>query len=203
MFKWFAVPLLCIGLSAQMSFTVQPASALQSPAKASHHIHFENKTSGDSCSATAVGKHTLLTAAHCIIGTSKLTIDDPDNQVNITGVVYDEEDHALIGVDATFEDVLPIDERAPLQNEHVRLFGYPGHSMAQVPRDGHFDRKQVIDLEGTEADIFILPVYGGDSGSGVISDAGKIITVVSLGDQSAEMASFELAFTKAQLAAIK
>lgn len=202
--NFLAVPLLCIGLMSQVLVnSVQPSSAMSSPSKAAHHIHFENKTSGDSCSATAVGKHTLLTAAHCIIGTSKIYIDKPDTQVDILSTVYDEQDHVLVGVDYTFDDVLPIDERAPEDKEHVRMFGYPGRSMDQVAREGHFARKQVIDLEGTEADIYVLPVYGGDSGSGIISDAGKIITVVSMGDQSADMAAFELKFTPTQLAAIR
>ncbi len=188
---------LCVGILAAQIASVVPFSAYSGNAKnAAHHLSFQNKTGGDFCSSTAVGPHTLLTAAHCILGTGKVFVDDKDHVAAIKSIMYDEEDHVLLVTDMTFADYIKIEERAPVKGEKVSFWGWPGRSTDALYREG-----LCIDQEG-ELYIFKIPSFPGDSGSGVIDAAGNIITVVSLGDQSADMAGAALAFTSEQLSAI-
>jgi V8-like Glu-specific endopeptidase len=46
---------------------------------------------------------------------------------------------------------------------------------------------------------FILPTFGGDSGSGVFDENGSIVAVTSMGDKSADSLDVPLAFTQDQL----
>lgn len=54
-----------------------------------------------SCSATAVGKHVLLTAAHCLAETKALAVDGA--AVKVVRIVLDGRDHALVVVDRSFD----------------------------------------------------------------------------------------------------
>ena len=187
------VALLCLTMSAAAQTKVDLS-------KAAHHIEFNTLTDDDTCSATAVGEHTLLTAAHCVQGTSKITIDDKDYSVK--SLEYDEQDHALVRTDATFDVKLPIDERKPVANEPVKMWGWPGDSDIAVYREGYFVKVEQVDL-GVYGNMFVLPVFPGDSGAGIISADEKVIGVQSLGDKNARAISFTLAFTPEQLAAIQ
>lgn len=53
------------------------------------------------CSGTAVGKHLLLTATHCLEGEKHLAIDG--KPVTIKRVLNDGKDHSLVVVDRTFD----------------------------------------------------------------------------------------------------
>jgi V8-like Glu-specific endopeptidase len=182
-------------LLAVLSATAFAPQTHSGPALVAHHLVFENRTDKDSCSATAVAPHTLLTAAHCMIGTDVLNVDGKNTAILAT--IYDGQDHELIVVDAEFKFFLPIEQRPPYAGEHVRCFGFPGGRLEMVPRDGRFD---VID---DELFVFVLPVYPGDSGAGILSDGNTVIAVVSLGDKRANAAAFPLSFTSDQLAHIK
>lgn len=204
--KWLSIPLLCISLAASCQIiSTQPSSALIEPIKAVHHIEMNTIVGeGGTCSATAVGKHTLLTAGHCIIGgTDRISIDDSEGTAAVTGIVYDDKDHALVTVDATFDSTLPIEERAPLPNEHVRIWGYPGNSDKPVYREGHYIGKKTPLFSEVTFDLWKLPIYPGDSGSALVTDDNKIITVASMGDKSADAATFDMNFTPQQLQSIK
>lgn len=53
------------------------------------------------CSGTAVGRHLVLTASHCIEGQKHLAIDG--KSVVIEKVLNDGKDHSLVVVDKTFD----------------------------------------------------------------------------------------------------
>lgn len=199
------VAAVCLTLSAcNVNVSVRPAQSQQSKyAQFAHHIKFNALDDGDSCSSVAVGSHTLLTAAHCVMGTGKLDIDG--NEADITATYYDEQDHVLITENGvTFSQYTPIDQRVPVPNEHVQMWGWPGRANNAVFREGNFEKTEDGDFDNSLIlYAYLLPVYSGDSGSGVISDEGKVITVVSLGDREAQMFAFKLAFTPQQLAQIK
>lgn len=184
--------------------TVTPRRADDRESKAYHHIIHDTLLNGDSCSATAIGPHAILTATHCELGTDTVNIDDIP--ITITKKIRDGHDHTIYVVDADFAVWLPLDQRAPLPNERVRSWGWPGGQPTMVYAEGEFlravDLGDVIPKDITSW-LFILPTYSGDSGAAVISDSGKILTVISLGDNEAHMFAFPLAFTNAQLQAIK
>jgi hypothetical protein len=56
---------------------------------------------GGTCSGTAVGKHLVLTATHCLEGEQHLAIDG--KPVTVKKVINDGKDHSLVVVDLTFD----------------------------------------------------------------------------------------------------
>jgi hypothetical protein len=171
---------------------------LQDQHRAAHHIEYDNALEGDSCSATAVGPHTLLTAGHCLMASTKIIIDGTPTVVK--NMVFDDADHMLVITDATFPAFLAIDQKALGEAGQVHMWGNPGHSV-DVYRIGAFLKWE--DDGDTKLAVFQLPVFAGDSGSGIINDAGLIIGVVSMGDKNAQTAVLPFAFTPEQLAEIK
>ncbi len=180
--------------------SVEPASAFAASTKAAaHHLGFSSKTGEDSCSSVAVGPHTILTAAHCIIGTGKVTIDDAKTPTIIEQTIYDETDHVLLIVDQTFQAYVKIDEKAPKVGDTYSFWGWPGSSDAPLYREGVCTGR----VEDSELFLYKIPAFPGDSGSGVIDAAGDVISVVSLADKSADMAAATMAFTPAQLSQVR
>src|SRR5581483_1158906 len=112
---------------------------------------------------------------------------------NIISQIYDEQDHVLLVLDMSFAYYLPIEQREFTKGEHIRMWGWPGNSEDAVYREGYFKY-----VDG-ELYIWQLPIYPGDSGSGMISDDNKVIGIVSLGNKSAECAIFLLSFSSDQL----
>lgn len=168
--------------------------------RAAHHIQYDNPVEADSCSATAVGPHTLLTAGHCLMASNKVIIDG--NPAAVKNLVFDNADHMLIVTDATFAAYLHIDQDAlsvPPSGQ-VHIWGNPGRSR-DVYRIGAFLKYD--DLDDIKVAVFQLPIFAGDSGAGVINEAGVIIGVVSLGDKNAETAVLPFAFTADELAEIQ
>lgn len=192
-----AVFLLC-SLFASTTPVFGPDSA---PApKYAHHIELSSVADDVLCSSTAVGPHTLLTAAHCIVGTGKIRIDGED--AKIVQTLYDEQDHVLIVEDGvTFADTKQIEQSVPVAGEKVYIWGWPGEAQAPVYRQGVFEKTE----DDPDGMLFVwqLPVFNGDSGSGMISDNGKVIAVVSIGNKSAECGSFLLQFSPDQLKQIR
>lgn len=184
--------------------TSDPVPALERQHAAAHHINFKNVVDADSCSATAVGPHTLLTAGHCLMATNEITIDG--KVAHVASLVFDDADHMLVVADTTFSDWLRVNQTALATIEPgtpVHMWGNPGHR-ADVSRTGTFLKwDDPEDPEEPKLAIFDLPIYGGDSGSGILDQFGAVIAVVSLGDKSAETAVFPLQFTPEQLSQIR
>lgn len=189
-------------LALSALFSSEAVPTLDQQHRAAHHIISENILEGKGCSATAVGPHTLLTAGHCLVAASKIQVDD--GAVNVLNLMFDDADHMLVVTDATFPYWLRIDQTAlaSIQPETaVHMWGNPGHTV-DLFRTGVFSKWEDFDEENKVA-VFLLPIYGGDSGAGILNDSGAIIAVVSMGDQSAETAVFILHFTSTQLGQIK
>lgn len=193
--------LITLILGSVLAFAPDKAPELDVQHRAAHHITFANALEGDSCSATAVGPHTLLTAGHCLLAANQIKIDGAPAQV--VNYVFDDADHMLVITDATFGDWLRVDQTALESIEvgaPVHFWGNPGHS-TDVYRIGKF--KKWANSNNVKLAIFELPCYEGDSGSGILNESGAIIAVLSLGDQSAEAAVLPLQFSSAQLGQIK
>jgi V8-like Glu-specific endopeptidase len=188
--------LLAALLSAALSFV--PVSSTDQQHLSTHHIVMETIIDGGSCSATSVGPHTLLTAGHCIMATNRIRVDEKEYAV--TGIVLDENDHALVTTTATFAAFLPITPRVMVAGEPVHFWGNPGRSR-DVYRVGTF--LTIMDVQHVPALIFLLPAFAGDSGSGILDADGNLVAILSMADESADVAAFPLKFSPAQLAAIK
>jgi hypothetical protein len=172
------------------------------------------------CSATAIGPHTLLTAAHCYLPGETLYIDSPAADVK-SGVAFgfhptdadfisDHEDHMLIDVPgAHFTAYIPLKNfRVPRQGEKYYLFGNPG-GIADQYREGYVTGKVIISAEdkgGIDAKsntlyLLVGPVVGGDSGSSIYAKNGQLIGIVTFatGD-GAFIGMFPIEFTAGQIA---
>jgi V8-like Glu-specific endopeptidase len=129
-------------------------------------------------------------------------VDNPENIAHIDQTLYDEKDHVIIVLkDATFSSYKQIEQSDFAVGQSVRLWGWPGSSTEMLYREG------VCIAHGSDEDgdfyEFKIPVYPGDSGSGIVNAAGKVVSVVSLGDKSANMIAFPMEFSPEQLKAIK
>jgi V8-like Glu-specific endopeptidase len=190
---------------SQISFMFTPVvdltpASLAQQHRAAHHIQYDNPVEGDSCSATAVGPHTLLTAGHCLMASSKIKIDGTN--ASVVNMIFDDADHMFVVTDATFPVYLHINQNAldSIGAAQVHMWGNPGRS-TDVYRIGSFLKWSTIG--DAKLAIFVLPIFAGDSGSGLIDDTGDIIGVISVGNNDANAGILPLQFTDAQLAQIK
>lgn len=173
--------------------------------KASYQIGQKAVSGGGFCSATAVGPHALLTAAHCEIPTDDLYIRGiEDNPVQIVGKIRDEQDHSIYllkGVTfPVYAEILPADKFE--QGEDVFTFGNPG-DWQDIYQRGYIagilvDRSMAAAFGAGNPDEILLDfqAFPGQSGSGVFNADGKLITVVS-GEDEQEHHDEAIAFASA------
>lgn len=157
--KYLLALLLLTGCSAAPAYANKDA------------VHRIETLGGGVCGATAVGKHVLLTAAHCIGPTDRLLIIDGTG-VSIHHIEVDGSDHALIVVAQTFPVHVSLG-KPPKQGDRVHWWGNPA-GWADMYRTGVVaglfeGGNTAIDANG----------WLGDSGSGVFNARGELVGVVS------------------------
>lgn len=133
--------------------------------KAALSLEFQNGW----CSGTAVGRHTLLTATHCQQGGELIKVNG--HPVKVTAREDDGNDHTLLVIDKTFNRWARMGGK-PAQTQRVRVIGSPG-GQEDVYREGYVARVRDDEV------WLILPGFGGDSGSALFDDGGRIIAVLS------------------------
>jgi V8-like Glu-specific endopeptidase len=214
MLKAFVLALmLALGMSAPMIEPVQVSAvtktAIEQQHATTHRIAVYSLTEGDTwnqeighCSGTVVGPHAILTAQHCFADSNTIRLDSEKDTVRIVAALIDGNDHVIYLVDRTFKMWASINERTLVSNEPVHIWGAPGHN-SDVYRSGYFTgyvtEKDLDPALKVQFEKFILPTFGGDSGSGVFDENGSIVAVTSFGDKSAEGLDVPLAFTPDQL----
>lgn len=170
--------------------------------KAYHHIEQETRLENDSCTAEAVGPHALLTATHCELGSDKVIVDG--SEYLIAQRIRDENDHTIYVLPAAnFTDTLQFANREPVEGERVRAWGYPGGRPDIVYKEGSFTGVEQTLFDDDAGWKFVLPVFGGDSGAAILDDEGKILSVVSEGNEKADTLGFPIGFTDAQIQSIR
>jgi hypothetical protein len=154
------------------------------------------------CSGTVVGPHAILTAQHCFTNSNKIRLDAETEPLHILAVFPDGSDHVIYLVDHTFTAWASISERPLVPSESVHIWGAPGKN-SDVYRSGYFMKmtteKSVDPALTFQFELFVLPIFPGDSGSGVFDENGNVVAVTSMGDTSAESMDLPLVFTQAQL----
>jgi hypothetical protein len=190
--------LLGFSFTAPEPVTAHVSPELQTQRAAQHHIHEGTILEGASCSSTAIGPHALLTASHCELATPTVNIDGHNYQ--ITEILRDGDDHSIFIIPGiTFPDFLPVDERPIVEGEDLHGWGWPRDNKDPLYRVGVGGPNLSSEFDVNAYGIY-YPAFHGDSGSAVISAEGKIVGVVSLGDESAHTVTFRLSFTPDQLA---
>ena len=214
MLKAFVLVLMmALGLSAPATeptpVPVVTKTAIEQQHATTHRIAVYDLEKGDTwnqeighCSGTVVGPHAILTAQHCFLDSNLIRLDAEKDPIHIIAAIIDGNDHVIYLVDRTFKTWASINERKLVPNESVHIWGAPGHN-TDVYRSGYFVKyAPEKDLDPTltmQFENFILPIFGGDSGSGVFDENGSIVAVTSMGDKSADSLDVPLAFTPDQL----
>jgi hypothetical protein len=161
-------------------------------------------TRGDICSSTAIGPHALLTATHCDLGASTVSVDGV--QAAIMSRLTDGNDHTIYMLNITFGEYAKFDKMTKIGDE-VWLRGNP-YGLKQLIRYGHYagviSEKADLTKSGVET-IYMFDINSapGDSGSAIFDKHGKIVAVTTYGfsgDGFVMVGSLALHFTSAQLA---
>lgn len=168
---------------------------------------------GGSCSGTAVGHYTILTAAHCFYGANGIAVKPAsitanDRACKVWGMVDDGNDHVLLTTDCEFTHRARIG-RKPHVGQQVFIWGSPlwlerqlrvGRMTGYGFLPGGGDENAVL---AQEFAYFDLASTYGDSGSAIFNMAGEIVGVLSIGTDPISnhfhlMGALPLGFTRAQ-----
>ena len=121
------------------------------------------------CSGTAIGQHTLLSAAHCFENIKTLTVNG--RPTKILAMVSDNHDHELVRIDRVFTHIATFGP-TPDPGDLVFMYGAPAgiQDQLQVGRvSGHRGKYTLYDVTS----------FLGDSGAAIFDEQGRIVGVVS------------------------
>lgn len=161
------------------------------------------------CTVTAVGPHAILTAEHCKEkdnpgDTIRLDLSTKDYHV-VIGII-DGRDHTILLLDGpAFKNYAPASSLLAVKpvgiDELVYIYGnggwqYPGRYLTGRV-DIKAQNKDTSEVDtAQEATWFTFSVISGDSGSAVFGSDGRIVSVISLGNETGGAVGFSLAYTK-------
>jgi trypsin len=181
---------------------------------------------GALCTAYAVGPHTLMTAEHCDVKSDSVFVDPislheiRENKISPIKIVdreFDGQDHMLLDLDGiNFAHTVEVrgysanGPRLPIQGEHIHWWGNPGGMRDQyregivtgvIPWNANDDSPEGQHIEGPSLFLVQAAVIGGDSGSAVFGDDGRVVGIVTFGiDDGQIMGMFPVQFTPSQIA---
>lgn len=120
------------------------------------------------CSGNAVGPNLVQTAKHCkgrLIAVNGVP-------VNVRAIIEKAGDRVILALDQPYFRTWAALGPMPKQGDRIRFWGSPGGE-SDVFREG-----RVIKIAG---DLIVIDAYAcaGDSGSGLFSDKGEIVGVLS------------------------
>lgn len=156
--------LLCVGLAG-----CTHGGVLGLAQQTEHLLGFKNGT----CSGTAVGPHTLLTASHCFDGDTLVKVDGKPTRA--LWIAQDGQDHTLVGQTVKFRRWI-VKLGAATQGEPVFLIGNPADDR-KVYRKGYVAGASNDD--GHAVVLYELPIFFGDSGAAIFDGDGRIVGVVA------------------------
>lgn len=215
--KWTTVKkLLALALISLLSVTAFANDSHRAIVKRAHTctrtIRMQTLTDKVKCSATAIGPHALLTASHCELPTSEVSVDG--TKTKIIKLLRDDNDHTVLITDGDYKDFAAFDPNPAAVGDTIFIFGNPG------THEDMFRQGNVVSIQKEFPDSFFsdrtpsrtiydLNVFSGDSGAAIFSESGEIVGVVSLADIQTNskvsgwtikfMISFGFAFSQDQL----
>ena len=171
----------------------------------------ENDVVERNCSATAIAPHVLLTAAHCYLPLAQeVRVDGAAISFKLEKKILDGKDHMLLVLPeanfTSFAEYYPASYREPYQGEHVYMWGNPlmdGHLYHDQYREGYVSGTDDEPFGNEKANVvwylLAFPGSGGDSGSAVYDEDGRLVTVITYGISGKFMGGYPLAFTQEQV----
>ena len=156
MFKTTLMAVLCAGV----------ASATQ----VSHTVVLTNQRESSTCGATAIGKHALLSAAHCFKADLPFMFVD-GRQVALRSAIDDHNDHIIYLIEGiAFGKFIPLTPAPVKKGDEVEYTDYQGYKKKGVVTAFGLQGPRHVTI--VEADV-----RQGDSGSGVFDGPRLIGTV--------------------------
>jgi hypothetical protein len=170
---------------------------------------------GGSCSGTAVGRYTILTATHCVIdGANAITVDG--ELCEVWKIVNDGADHALLTISHTCPQKHTARiGKAPITGHEVFVWGNPGSftSLLRICQVAGVVTMPPMDVAQWPAlrfpaTLLTCAIAQGDSGAAVFNRYGEVAGVISFGSGRHTFpphlfaGALALNFTPAQLAAL-
>lgn len=163
-------------LSALLFLASAPALAGPLDVARGTQVSFSNAAGEHQCGGTAVGKHTVLTATHCL--TPKVGIVSMDGTpVQIEVVASDGKDHSLVRVNRVLTRIAKIGA-PPQAGDPVFIWGSP-HGLGMLLRRGHYSGVLVEPATKISYHTYDVEIINGDSGSAVFNSEGKVVGMVS------------------------
>ena len=216
-----------LSILLMLSMVALPASAFnpeKSPQRKDAHmivfvIHEKDEFGQDYtgkalCSASALGKHALLTAGHCDMGETEVTVDNELSPRPIFSRINDGEDHVIFLVGGSaFKDTMAKfyspDTYAPDKvGDEVFLYGdgagiFPpqfrlGRSMGTIV----IPDKELSGMLVSDPNLlmFDISIVGGDSGSAIYDKhTGNLVTLVTYGVADKFCGAYKMSFNPADV----
>lgn len=151
-----------------------PAPALPRYTPGAQSMLFLGMASGGTCTGVVVGRHTVLTAAHCVaLGGALATVNDQPVESMI--LANDGHDHILVHVDRPLKGRIAHVTSLPEVGSEVYLWGNPG-DLRGVMRIGYVAGK-AQKIKGELFDIIDVNCGPGDSGGAYFDAAGNVVAI--------------------------
>ena len=119
--------------AAVVLFAFSPKPHVETLKQAYNSVHATTLVLGINddgiCSGTAIGQHTLLSAAHCFADIKTLTVNG--HLVKILALVSDNHDHELVRIDRLFTHIATFGP-APDPGDLVFMYGAPAGIQDQL-----------------------------------------------------------------------
>lgn len=182
------------------------------------------KEQGALCTAYAVGPHTLMTAQHCDVGAKEVYVDPVSRDTvkdhtsphfEIVDKEFDREDHMLLDLKgenfkATIDNrgYTATGVRAPVQGEMIHWWGNPAgirdqYREGRVMGQAKWDVQESPDndpIDGPSVWLVEAPAIGGDSGSAVFGEDGRLVGIVTFSIAGGHvMGMFPIQFSPEQI----
>jgi hypothetical protein len=174
-----------------------------------HKVKMHSYIGAGHCTGTAIGPYALLLASHCEEPMDTIGLDEGSDDIHIDKIVRDDHEHSILYLSNMF----PFQHWASVDLSHNFLEGEDVVSMGNpanltfLLRKGYLASASGNDGEGHPWHLYMLPVFSGDSGSGIFDSKGDVIDVISMmvnvgtpANALNVMCAFPMKFTPEQIA---
>lgn len=173
-----------VAFALGLSIAALSAAALNAAARPSwetanaSRVQLMDENGRSFCGGTAVGVHTILTAAHCLVDEDLATIQIDGKPAGLAILAEDGKDHTLLSTTLT---LLPAARASSLAvGEAVTQMGLP-RGMGPLLKKGYYMGPVFTgNPEYPRLLLFDFPATGGDSGSGIFNSKAQLVAVLSV-----------------------